>query len=145
MVFFIILCRKSLIFISFLPFFFFNKVILQKKKIRFLFYFFVFLSSSYAACDLCHLNMTVWFSSSYYDAIWWVGDSNGKAYSINTSSQIMVVNMLQNFSHMYYSYHRIIKCVGFKPIHCAINLNTTSSSRFFNEFDSLFLSDVLLF
>ena len=76
---------------------------------------------------------------------WWVGDSNGKAYSINTSSQIMIVNMLQNFSHMYYSYHRIIKCIGFKPIHCAINLNATSSSRFLNEFDSLFLYDVLLF
>ena len=75
-------------------------------------------------CDLCRLNMTVWFSSSYCDAFWWVGDSNGKAYSINISSQIMVVNMLLNFSHMYYSYHKIIKCVGFKPIHCAINMNT---------------------
>ena len=45
---------------------------------------------------------------------------------------------------MYSNHHRIIKCVGFKPIHYAINLNTTSSSRVFSEFDSLFLSDVSL-
>ena len=46
---------------------------------------------------------------------------------------------------MYYSFHRIIKCVGFKPIRCAIYLNITSSFRLFNEFDYLFLSDILLF
>ena len=45
---------------------------------------------------------------------------------------------------MYYNYHRIIKCVGFKSIHCAINLDIASSFRVFSEFNSLFLSDVLL-
>ena len=45
---------------------------------------------------------------------------------------------------MYYSHHRIIKCTGFKPIHYAITLNVTSSFIVFNEFDYLFISDVLL-
>ena len=45
---------------------------------------------------------------------------------------------------MYYNHHRIIKCIGFKPIHCAINLDVISSSRVFNEFDYVFLSNELL-
>ena len=49
-----------------------------------------------------------------------------------------VVSMLQNWSYMYYSHHRIIKCVGFKLICCAINLNVVSFSRIFSEFDSSF-------
>ena len=53
------------------------------------------------------------------------------------------INILQNWSHMYYSHHRIIKCVGFKPIHCAINLVIASSSRVFSKFDYVFLSNVL--
>ena len=64
--------------------------------------------------------------------------------SIKTSSQIMIISMLQNLSHMYYSHHKIIKRVSFKSIHCAINLDVASSSKVFSEFDYLFLSDVLL-
>ena len=45
---------------------------------------------------------------------------------------------------MYSSYHGIIKCVDFKPIHYAINLDVTSSSIVFSEFDYLFISDILL-
>ena len=57
----------------------------------------------------------------------------------------MVVNiLLQNWSHKYFN-HRIIKCVGFEPIHCAINLNVASSFRVFSEFDYVFLSNVLSF
>ena len=40
---------------------------------------------------------------------------------------------------MYYSHYRIIKCVGFKPIHCAINLNAVSSSRIFSKFDCVYI------
>ena len=60
----------------------------------------------------------------------------------------MIVNMLLNYSHMYFSHHRIIKCVDFESIHhkiiecvdfesihCTINLNVASSSRVFSEFD----------
>ena len=36
---------------------------------------------------------------------------------------------------MYSSYYRIIKYVGFKPIHYAINLDVVSFSNVFNEFD----------
>ena len=45
---------------------------------------------------------------------------------------------------MYSSHHRIIKCIDFKPINCAINLDVASSFRVFSKFDYLFLSDVLL-
>ena len=40
------------------------------------------------------------------------------------------------------SHYRIIKYVGFKPIHYVINLDVMSSLRVFNEFDFLFVSDV---
>ena len=104
----------------------------------------MFLSSSCATCGLYRFRKTVWFSSSYYDDFWCVGNSNGKIDSIKTSSQIMVVSMLQNWSHIYSSHHRIIKCVGFKSIHCTINLNVATSSKVFSEFDYIFLLDVLL-
>ena len=45
---------------------------------------------------------------------------------------------------MYSSHYSIIKCVGFKPIHCATNLDIASSSKVFNEFDYVFLLNVLL-
>ena len=45
---------------------------------------------------------------------------------------------------MYFSLHIVIKCVGFKPIHCAINLDVALSFRVFSEFYFLFLSNVLL-
>ena len=38
---------------------------------------------------------------------------------------------------VYSSHYRIIKCVGFKPIHFAINLDITSSFKNFSEFESL--------
>ena len=45
---------------------------------------------------------------------------------------------------MYSSHHRIIKCVGFESIHCIINLNIVLFSRVFNEFDYVFLSNILM-
>ena len=45
---------------------------------------------------------------------------------------------------MYSTHHRIIKCVGFKPIHRAINLDVALSSIVFTEFYYVFLSNVLL-
>ena len=86
----------------------------------------------------------VWFLSSHYSIFLCVNDSNRKANLIKQRHQIMVINILQNLSHMYYSHHRIIKCVGFKPIHCAINLDDVSSFKAFNEFDYVFLSNLLL-
>ena len=57
----------------------------------------------------------------------------------------MVVNMLQNWNNIYYNYQIIIKCVGFKPIHRAINLDVTSSFKVFSKFEYVFLSNTLLF
>ena len=45
---------------------------------------------------------------------------------------------------MYFSHHIIIKFVGFEPIYYVINLDVAPSSRVFNKFDSMFLSNVLL-
>ena len=47
--------------------------------------------------------------------------------------------MLQNWSHINSSQHEIIKCVDFKPIHSAINLNIVSSFRVFSEFDCVYI------
>ena len=52
----------------------------------------------------------------------------------------MVINILQNWNHKYYShssYYKIIKYVNFEPIIYAINLGASSSSK-------CFLSNVLL-
>ena len=57
----------------------------------------------------------------------------------------MVIHMLHNLSDMYSSHHRIVKYVGFKPIHHAINLDIASSSKVVREFDYVFLSNILLF
>ena len=56
----------------------------------------------------------------------------------------MVVNMLQNWNYRYSSHYRIIKYVAFEPIIYVINLDVTSSSKVFSEFDSIFLSNILL-
>ena len=56
----------------------------------------------------------------------------------------MVINILQNLSHIYFSHHIIIKYVDFKSFHCVINLDATSSSRVYTKFNSMFLSNVLL-
>ena len=72
------------------------------------------------------------------------GNFDSKIYSIGHRHQIVVVNMLQNFNHRYSSHYKIIKYVGFLSIIYAINLNVASSSKVFNEFDSMFLSNVLI-
>ena len=56
----------------------------------------------------------------------------------------MIVNILQNWSHRYCSHYIIIKCIGFEPNNYNINLDLDSSSKVFNEFDFVFLSNVLL-
>ena len=45
---------------------------------------------------------------------------------------------------MYCNPHKIIKYVGFEPIHYDIILDATSSSRVLSQFDYVFLSNVLL-
>ena len=88
-------------------------------------------------------------SSTCYD-LWlcclgtMVDDSNKKIYSIGQKYQVMIVNMLKNWNHKYSILYRIIKYVGFESIIYTINLATTSSSKFFNKFKYMFLSNVLL-
>ena len=52
----------------------------------------------------------------------------------------MVINMLQNLSHMYSSHNGIIKYIGFKPIYYDTNPDVVSSSIFFRIFNFIFLS-----
>ena len=61
-----------------------------------------------------------------------------------TINQIMVVNMVQNWSHTYYSHYKVIKCIGFEPIHHVINLGVALSFKVFCKFDYVFLLKVLL-
>ena len=56
----------------------------------------------------------------------------------------MIVNMLHNWNHKYYSHYKIIKYVGFKSVIYANNVDGASSFKFFSEFDSKFISNVLL-
>ena len=46
---------------------------------------------------------------------------------------------------MYSNRYKIIKYVDFELIIYAINLDVRSSSKLFNEFDFMFLSNILLF
>ena len=55
----------------------------------------------------------------------------------------MIVNMLQNLSHKYYSHYIIIKFVGFELIYYVINFNIVSSSMIFS--DLVYVFYVLLF
>ena len=54
-----------------------------------------------------------------------------KADLISPRSQIMVVSMLKNLSHKYYS-HYIIKCLDFISIYYAINKDIISSYMIFS-------------
>ena len=67
-------------------------------------------------------------------------DKHIRSYK-NNKNQIMIVKMLQNYSHKYSSHYSIIiKCINFEHIHYGINLNIISSFIFFNKFDYVFLS-----
>ena len=59
----------------------------------------------------------------------------------------MIINMLQNLSHKYFSHNDNIKSVGstikyinFEPIHYTINLDVVSSFIVFMNFNYIFLS-----
>ena len=58
-----------------------------------------------------------------------MSDSNGK---VNQKDKVksLFIDMIENLSHMYYSHHIIIKCVGFKSIHYTINLDIASSIEY---------------
>ena len=45
---------------------------------------------------------------------------------------------------MYYNHYIIIKYIGFKPIHCTINLDATPSFKVFSEFDYVFLLNIFI-
>ena len=77
--------------------------------------------------------MTWCFSSSRFDALFaWRVIQAGKAASISRIYQIMVSNMLKNWSHGYSS-HYIIKFIGFILIYYVINLNIVSSFMIFSN------------
>ena len=57
---------------------------------------------------------------------------------------VMIVNMMQNLSNGYFSHYNTIKYISFELIHYVNNLYVISSSMSFNEFDYMFLSNLLL-
>ena len=61
--------------------------------------------------------------------------------------KLIVVNILHNWSHMYYSHKcnikyvkLIIKYIGFKTFYYAINFYDISSFIVFSNFDNIFIS-----
>ena len=66
-----------------------------------------------------------------------------RLYSTQTWKKYVVPRVVLNFFTSNSSNYRIIKCVCFKPIHCAINLDATSFSKVFNEFDYVFMSELI--
>ena len=44
-----------------------------------------------------------------------------QAKHFDTTNQIMIVNILQNWSHKYSYQYGIIYCIVFEPIHYAVN------------------------
>ena len=59
----------------------------------------------------------------------------------------MIINMLQNLNNRYSSHNNnikyislTIKCMDFKPIHNAINMDVVSSFIIFDDFNSMYLS-----
>ena len=81
------------------------------------------------------------FLSSYCDFNLCVSDSNGKIYLIKNNKSN---NGRQYVIELTSSHYSIIECVGFKSIHYTINLDVISFPRVFNEFDYVFISNVLL-
>ena len=74
---------------------------------------------------LCRFGRTICLSSSCCGIFLCVANSNNKSYSnkYKQQIQIMIVNILQNWSHRYYNHYSAIKCVDFEPIHNTINMD----------------------
>ena len=66
----------------------------------------------------------VCFSPSCWDVLFCAGDSNYKAYSIDTNNknQIMIVRILYNWSDMYSNYNSIIKIIGFESFGICVSI-----------------------
>ena len=63
---------------------------------------------------------------------------------IESSYQIMFINLLQIWNLQYSSYFWIITCIGLEPIPFVINLDVASCFKVFNTLDYVFISILLL-
>ena len=70
-----------------------------------------------------------------------MGDSNRKNIfdKTETTNHIMVVNMLQSWSHTYFILYIIIKFIGLESIYYTINLGVFSSFMIFNDLIFMFM------
>ena len=71
-------------------------------------------------------------------------DYNEQSIFDHRINQIMIVNVLWNWNHIYFSDNSDIKCVGFELIYYTTNLNVVSSFIVFSDFDYMFLSLIML-
>ena len=91
-------------------------------------------------------------SSSWCDVYLYEGDSDDQSiFDQQQEIKLIVVNMLQNLNHKYFSNNRnikyvgsTIKCIGFELIHHAINLNVIPFSMVFRDFNFMLFINVLL-
>ena len=80
------------------------------------------LSSFYLPLVCCWL-VTMWYcSSSCCGVLSMMAIQTSKTNLISRKYQIMIINMLKNWSFRYFS-HYFNKFVGFRPIYYAINLD----------------------
>ena len=70
-----------------------------------------------------------------------MGDSNRKNIfdKTETTNHIMIVNMLQSWSHTYFILYIIIKFIGFESIYYTINLGVFPSFMIFNDLIFMFM------
>ena len=66
-----------------------------------------------------------------------------RLYSTQICKKCVGSRVVLNFFRSNSNNHRIIKCACFKVIYCAINLDAVSSYRVFNEFDYIFILELI--
>ena len=81
----------------------------------------------------------MWFSTLRFSVYLCLSGSN--EYDQRQDLKSIVINILQNSSHMYYIHNSNIKCVNSVDIHYVINPDDDVSLFFvFNDFDYIFIS-----
>ena len=106
----------------------------------------VWLSSSWCSGWLYRLSATFWFSSLWCGVYLCLGNSDKQTiYDQRQEIKSMIINMVQNWNHMYFSHNSNIKYIGstikcIESIRYAINLDVVSFFMIFSDFDFMFLS-----
>ena len=113
-------------------------------------YFILFFVISLSCYNVCYF-VIVWLRCFFFRrlvmSIYLCGGNSCEQNifdQIETTNQIIVISMLQNYSHMYSNHNSIIKIVSFESIYYVINPNTISFSMIFSNLVYVFFINVSL-